>query len=91
MFKSNQNFLFQTPSINNNVNRNYNNNMFPSQETMNKPKEMVKVLDQDPFIAANVNTSLNQPIDNFANFDNNPIFDSVSSNFVTGKKFLNLK
>lgn len=71
-----------TPSVNNNVNRNYNNNMFSSHETVNKPKEMVRVLDQDPFIAANVNTSLNQPIDNFANFDNNPIFDSVSSNLV---------
>ncbi|CAH1395819.1 unnamed protein product [Nezara viridula] len=65
-------------SVNNNVNRNYNNNMFSSQE----PKEVVKVPDQDPFSAANVNISLNQPIDNFANFDNNPIFDSVSSNFV---------
>nr|XP_014283903.1 beclin-1-like protein A isoform X2 [Halyomorpha halys] len=74
---------YTAQSVNNNMNRNYNNNMFSSQETTNKPKEVVKVPDQDPFSAANVNISLNQPIDNFANFDNNPIFDSVSSNFVT--------
>ena len=78
-------YLFQTHGVNNNITKNHNNNVSSSQQILIKQNEIHKVPDHDPFTSPNLNISATLPTDNFANFDNNPIFNATPSDVFSGK------